>query len=89
MALKKNVAGKVATSGAGKGVLKDMIGAEGVTLINYIKDVIKLVDGKKKATEIENNIIKIGVKIILLFRNKDITFEELSKPRAQIKQCAN
>jgi len=85
MAIKKNLAGKAATYSAGKSLIKDMVGVEGVTIITQLKELIKFQDGKKKATEVENNILKIGVKVILLFQNKDITLEELSKPKDQIK----
>jgi len=34
---------------------------------------------RKKATELENIIIRIGVKLILLFNNKDISVSEFSK----------
>jgi hypothetical protein len=55
-------------------------------LIKQLKEVIKLQDGKTKATEIEDNIFKVAVKVILLFRNKDISIDELLKPKDIIKQ---
>jgi len=78
MRVQKSVGGTVATSGAGKGIIKDFLGKEGVRLIEIIKKVITIYEGKKKATEIENNIIKVGVKVILLWKNKDISTKDIS-----------
>lgn len=52
MAIKKNVSGKAATSGAGKGLIKDELGKNGVRVIEIMKAIITLHDGKKKATEV-------------------------------------
>jgi len=79
MAIKKNVSGKAATSGAGKGLIKDELGKNGVRVIDIMKEIITLHEGKKKATEVEDNIIRFAVKIILLWKNKDITTQDLMK----------
>jgi len=79
MAIKKNVSGKAATSGAGKGLIKDELGKNGVRVIDILKAVITIYEGKKKATEIEDNIIRFAVKVILLWKNKDITTQDLMK----------
>jgi hypothetical protein len=81
MRLKKNLGGKVATSHAGKAMIRDFVGPDIEAVLETIKKVIELVDGKKKATEVENNIIKISVKVILLWENKEISVQELIKPR--------
>lgn len=86
MALKKNLAGKVATSGAGKKLLEEFMGKEGKTLLKQLRDLITLQDGKSKAKEIEDNIIKLGVKVLLLHKNHDIAEAELRKPVDFIKQ---
>jgi hypothetical protein len=79
MAIKKNVSGKAATSGAGKGLIKDELGKNGVRVIEILKAIITIYEGKKKATEVEDNIIRFAVKVILLWKNKDITTPELMK----------
>lgn len=86
MALKKNLAGKVATSGAGKKMLEEFMGKEGKTLLKQLRELITLQDGKSKAKETEDNIIKLGVKVLLLYRNKDIAEAELRKPVDFIRQ---
>jgi len=85
MRVTKSVGGKVATSSAGKKIIKDMIGKDGVKVINIIKKVVTDLYDKNRAKEIENDIIRIGVKFILLFRNEDITANDISglKPRIQ------
>jgi len=78
MRIKKNVGGSVATSGAGKGLIKEFLGKDGVKLLDIIKKVITIHDGKKKAEEVENTIIRISVKVILLWKNKDLTIKDIS-----------
>jgi len=62
-----------------------MIGKDGVKVITIIKNVLTDLYDKNKAKEIENDIIRLGVKFILLFRNDDITINDLTtlKPRVQ------
>jgi len=79
MSIKKNVSGKAATSGAGKGLIKDELGKNGVRVIEILKAIITIYEGKKKATEVEDNIIRFAVKVILLWKNKDLTTPELMK----------
>jgi len=86
MRLKKNLGGKIATSAAGKSLIKDMLGPTTITVINILKELIESKDGKKKANEIENIAIKIGVKIILLYNNKNIPDRDLRKGLPFIKK---
>jgi len=79
MSIKKNVSGKAATSGAGKGLIKDELGKNGVRVIDIMKEIITVYEGKKKATEVEDNIIRFAVKVILLWKNKDVSTQELMK----------
>jgi len=79
MSIKKNVSGKAATSGAGKGLIKDELGKNGVRCIDIMKEIITIYEGKKKATEVEDNIIRFAVKVILLWKNKDISTQDLMK----------
>jgi len=72
MALKKNLGGTVATSAGGKSIIKEFLGKDSVEIINIIKSLITTYETKKKAVEIENNIIRLGTKVILLWKNHDI-----------------
>jgi len=86
MRIKKNIGGKIATSTAGKSLIRDMLGPTALTILKILNEIIEAKDDKKKAHEIENIMIKIGVKVILLFNNKDISIEELRKCLPIIKQ---
>jgi len=79
MSMKKNISGKAATSGAGKSLIKEELGKSGVRCIEIMKEIITLHEGKKKATEVEDNVIRFAVKILLLHKNKDISTQELMK----------
>jgi len=82
----KSVGGKVATSSAGKKIIRDMIGKDGVKLITIIKKVIEDLFDKSKSKEIENDIIRIGVKVILLYRNESITDNDFSQLRPRVQR---
>jgi len=85
MRISKSIGGKIATSTAGKKIIRDMVGKDGVKVITIVKGVITSMFDKNKAKEIENDIIRLGVKFILLYRNEDITLNDLNslKPRVQ------
>lgn len=85
MRLKKKAGTSVATSSAGKGLIKEFLGKDGVKLIDLVKQVITIYEGKKKATEVENNIIRVAVKVILLWKNKDITNNEIASTVPMVK----
>jgi len=72
MRIKKSVGGKVATSTAGKKIIKDFIGKDGVKMLNIVKSAITKAESKEKANQVEKDIIRFGVKAILLVRNEDI-----------------
>jgi len=82
---KKNVGGKIATSSVGKKIIREMIGKDGVKLLSIIKTVIGALHGKEKAKETEKDIIRIRVKVILIYRNDNITMDDFTKlkPRLQ------
>jgi hypothetical protein len=61
--------------GQRQALIKDFVGPDIETVLETVKKVIEFVDGKKKATEIENNIIKISVKVILLWKKKELTVQ--------------
>jgi len=79
MSMKKNISGKAATSGAGKSLIKEQLGSGGVRMLEIVNEIITVHEGKKKATEVEDNLIRFAVKILLLHKNKDITTTELMK----------
>jgi len=83
--LKKSVGGKIATSSVGKKIIKEIIGQDGVKILAILKQILTDLYGKEKAKETENDIIRISVKIILLYRNETITQEDIKKlkPRLQ------
>eukprot|EP01125_Pyxidicula_operculata_P010143 TRINITY_DN3345_c0_g1_i1.p1 TRINITY_DN3345_c0_g1~~TRINITY_DN3345_c0_g1_i1.p1 ORF type:complete len:219 (+),score=44.68 TRINITY_DN3345_c0_g1_i1:403-1059(+) len=77
MRLKKNISSQVATSSTGKAMIKDFLGKDGILMLKIIKTVVTAYETKQKATEVENNLIRLGVKVILLWQNKNISNEEL------------
>lgn len=85
MRLKKKAGSSVATSSAGKGLIKEFLGKDGVKLIDLVKQVITTYEGKKKATEVENNIIRVAVKVILLWKNKDLTNNDIASTVPKVK----
>jgi len=85
MRLKKNVGGNVATSSAGKSLIKEFVGKDGVKVIDIVKKAVAIYESKKKAEEIENVIIRIAVKVILLWKNKDLTSEDLVSTIPKVK----
>lgn len=56
-------------------------------MLKIIREVITAHEGKKKATEIEDALIKVGVKVILLWQNKDITNKQLQALLPELKVC--
>jgi len=72
MALKKNLSGSVATSAGGKSIIKEFLGKDAVEVIHIIKSLITTYENKKKANDVENNIIKFGTKVILLWKEKKL-----------------
>jgi len=71
----KKVGGTIATSAPGKKIIREALGTEGYKSISIVKKIVDAVDGKKKAKEVEELLIRLGVKIILLAKNKEITLE--------------
>lgn len=63
---KKKMAGDLATSGLGKKVMKTVLNEESMSLLTSMKRIVTKADGKKKAEEMEKNIIKLMVKGYLL-----------------------
>jgi len=83
---KKNVAGSAAASVLGKKVIKSILNEETSALLVAVKKIVTKESGKKKADEIERNIIKITVKAYLLVDKKEIegdAFLQADKPLRQ------
>jgi len=85
MRITKKAAGVAATSTAGKGMIKEFLGKDGVRLLELIKQIITAYEGKKKATEVEDNIIRVAVKVILLWKNKDLTNNDITGTVPKVK----
>jgi len=85
----KKVGGSIATSTAGKKIIREALGTEGYKSISIVKKVVSAVDGKKKAKEVEESIIRLGVKIILLAKSKEITISDLTRHKMSIKSVCD
>eukprot|EP00211_Chloroparvula_japonica_P008030 CAMPEP_0119129370 /NCGR_PEP_ID=MMETSP1310-20130426/7149_1 /TAXON_ID=464262 /ORGANISM="Genus nov. species nov., Strain RCC2339" /LENGTH=310 /DNA_ID=CAMNT_0007119789 /DNA_START=203 /DNA_END=1135 /DNA_ORIENTATION=+ len=68
--MKKAAGGKLASSGAGKAMTRRLADEETQLLLKNLKIVIAKDSNKKKADEIENDIMKIAVKSFFLVDNK-------------------
>lgn len=80
---KKKMAGDFATSGLGKKVMKTVLNEESMSLLTSMKRIVSKADGKKKAEELEKNIIKLMVKGYLLVDGGKIdgdSFLQADKP---------
>eukprot|EP01124_Arcella_intermedia_P012467 TRINITY_DN18805_c0_g1_i1.p1 TRINITY_DN18805_c0_g1~~TRINITY_DN18805_c0_g1_i1.p1 ORF type:complete len:319 (-),score=84.50 TRINITY_DN18805_c0_g1_i1:13-969(-) len=81
----KKVGGTMATTAAGKKVIREALGPDNYKAMMTLKKVVAALDGKKKAKEVEETIIKIGLKVILLAKNKDLTLADLRMHKEAIK----
>jgi len=70
---KKAVASKAATSHLGKALLMKFVDDETLMLLNTLKAIITKEGGAKKAHLIKKDIIKIAVKVIMLYEDKYVT----------------
>eukprot|EP01132_Coremiostelium_polycephalum_P006829 gene6829-8470_t len=86
---KKNLSGKIASSGVGKSGLKKLIPEEGRELITSVKKIIRRVSNDEKANEIEKNIIKILVKVFFQIENKTIQIPDLAKVDKALRDAFN
>ncbi|EFA82815.1 hypothetical protein PPL_04510 [Heterostelium album PN500] len=86
---KKNISGKIASSGVGKSGLKKLIPEEGRELISSVKKIIRRVSSEDKANEIEKNIIKILVKVFFQIDSKTIELQDLAKVDKALREAFN
>eukprot|EP01133_Synstelium_polycarpum_P013672 gene13672-16100_t len=86
---KKNISGKIASSGVGKSGLKKLIPEEGRELISSVKKIIRRVSNEEKANETEKNIIKILVKVFFQIDNKTVQLQDLAKVDKSLRDAFN
>eukprot|EP01103_Thecamoeba_quadrilineata_P005639 TRINITY_DN1540_c0_g1_i1.p1 TRINITY_DN1540_c0_g1~~TRINITY_DN1540_c0_g1_i1.p1 ORF type:complete len:278 (-),score=51.36 TRINITY_DN1540_c0_g1_i1:110-943(-) len=84
---KKNMIGKAATSGLGKQVLMKMLDEETSELMQAIKLIFDQRVGKKKATELHNNVIKIVVKIQFQFDKRNLSPQALRPAEVPLRKA--
>eukprot|EP01098_Paradermamoeba_levis_P012531 TRINITY_DN5503_c0_g1_i1.p1 TRINITY_DN5503_c0_g1~~TRINITY_DN5503_c0_g1_i1.p1 ORF type:complete len:310 (+),score=106.77 TRINITY_DN5503_c0_g1_i1:59-931(+) len=80
---KNAVSSKVATSGAGRAVIREIVPEAALTVLDCIKRFIEKIENAEKATQLEKDVIRIGTKVVLLFKEKKIAAKEflaLEKP---------
>lgn len=84
----KNVVSKTATSPIGKKMMKAIINDETKSLILALKRIVKKESGdEKKATDLENNIIKIAIKSFMLIDKGKMEAEEFLKADGPLRQA--
>jgi len=88
--MRRYIGSKVASSTAGKKIIKELIGKNGIKILDIIKKVIAAQTGDdKKGKEVEEDIIKIGVKAILLHRDKDISSTDVNALKPALRAIWN
>jgi len=86
--LKKNTVGKAATSALGKKALRSQAPEEVKNLIASLKRIIeKDTKSTKKASEIEDNLFKIGVKAYFLIDAGKCKFDDLLAADKPVRQA--
>lgn len=73
------MAGDFATSGLGKSVIKTILNEETHALLTAMKKIVTRESNKKKADELEKNIIKLTVKAYILTSNKKLESDAFLK----------
>eukprot|EP01103_Thecamoeba_quadrilineata_P018345 TRINITY_DN6938_c0_g1_i1.p1 TRINITY_DN6938_c0_g1~~TRINITY_DN6938_c0_g1_i1.p1 ORF type:complete len:188 (+),score=57.15 TRINITY_DN6938_c0_g1_i1:64-627(+) len=84
--MKKNIAGKAATSSLGKAVMKKVLDDNTNKLMKALKKLIEKKFDKKKAEEIQNNIIKILLKAQFQIEKKTVTPEVFLPANRPLRQ---
>jgi len=74
---KKNFGNKLANTSIGKGILKNSIPDEVSALISSLKRIVEKEIDAKKASEVEKNLIKIGVNIYFLLEGGQLSFDDM------------
>ena len=85
--MKKAAGGKLAASGAGKAMTRKLADEETQLLLKNLKIVIVKDSNKKKADELENDIMKIAVKSFFLVDNKVVKGDAFLDVDAPIRKA--
>jgi hypothetical protein len=90
MRFKKGVASKTTSSTAGKKIIKEVVNEETATLISALKALVEVQSGdKKKAEELEANMVKIAVKAFLLVDTKVLRGSDFLKADKPLRSAFN
>eukprot|EP01100_Stratorugosa_tubuloviscum_P010549 TRINITY_DN4533_c3_g1_i1.p1 TRINITY_DN4533_c3_g1~~TRINITY_DN4533_c3_g1_i1.p1 ORF type:complete len:305 (+),score=140.64 TRINITY_DN4533_c3_g1_i1:44-958(+) len=73
----KSMVEKAATSSVGKSVLKEYLPEDAWFMLSFLKSGITLFSNSNKAKQIENRLIKTGVKAVWLFKGGHLTPDEM------------
>eukprot|EP01126_Amoeba_proteus_P004835 TRINITY_DN11600_c0_g1_i2.p1 TRINITY_DN11600_c0_g1~~TRINITY_DN11600_c0_g1_i2.p1 ORF type:complete len:274 (+),score=46.89 TRINITY_DN11600_c0_g1_i2:147-968(+) len=90
MRLRKSVASKAANSAAGKKIIKESVNEETSTLIIALKSLVEKSSGdKKKADELEKNMVKLVVKAYILVDNKSLRGSDFLAADKPLREAFN
>jgi len=88
--MKKGIASSVADSGAGKVIMKKIINDETTALLNALKAIVTSESGnKKKADQLEEDIMKIAVKAVMLVDSKTVRGREFLAVDKPLRDALN
>lgn len=90
MRIKKSVASKATSSSGGKKIIKEVVNDETASLIGALKALVESQTGdKKKAEELEANMVKIAVKAYLLVDQKLLRGSDFLKADKPLREAFN
>lgn len=90
MRMRKSVASKATGSAAGKKIIKEVVNEETASLIAALKNLVESQSGdKKKAEELEANMVKIAVKAYLLVDSKELRGSDFLKADKPLRNAFN
>eukprot|EP01117_Protostelium_nocturnum_P004874 TRINITY_DN1766_c0_g1_i1.p2 TRINITY_DN1766_c0_g1~~TRINITY_DN1766_c0_g1_i1.p2 ORF type:complete len:220 (-),score=73.79 TRINITY_DN1766_c0_g1_i1:121-780(-) len=73
---KKALASKASTSSMGPSILKRVVDKETMTLLKTLKVIVKKESGEKEASNMNKDITKIAVKIVILHQDKKLSDQQ-------------
>lgn len=73
----KGLAEKAATSSLGRNILKEFLPDDSWFIMEALKTMITNTTSEKKAKQIEQYVIKMGVKVAYLYKGKHVTGDEM------------
>eukprot|EP01097_Dermamoeba_algensis_P004460 TRINITY_DN2906_c0_g1_i1.p1 TRINITY_DN2906_c0_g1~~TRINITY_DN2906_c0_g1_i1.p1 ORF type:complete len:301 (-),score=81.32 TRINITY_DN2906_c0_g1_i1:142-1005(-) len=80
---KNSISTKVATSSAGRALIREFAPESALTVLDCVKRFIEKTESAEKATQLEKDILRIGTKVALMVKEKKIepkSFRPLEKP---------